>query len=74
MSCKEEYEKYMKIDNGNIENLYYKKYILPESMKDNQYILKKLEEDDMAKLPKNYCKLIVQNYIHRLGLYNIGGS
>ena len=63
MSCKEEYEKYMKIGNGNIDNQYYKKYILPELMQDNRYILKKLEEDDMAKLPANYCKLIVKNYI-----------
>ena len=66
MSCKKEYEKYLNNQYQPIDISHYNDFILPLLMKDNLFILHQMENNKLAELPQNFCKLIVQKYFQHI--------
>ena len=84
MSCKEEYIKYIKLNEKNkylfnildsdIEDLYFEKYILPSLLENNKLIFKKIESSDsnnLSKLPSSFCKTLIYNYFKKINKNSI---
>ena len=70
MSCKEEYEKYIKIQNVDLEIVHFQNYVLPKLLKNNLAILKKIQSnEDSAPLPNSVCRILIQQYLHNRERY-----
>ena len=67
LSCLEEYKKFIN-DYGYNNMSHYKKYVLPVLFADNPYILKKIEKQKLAKLPKSFCNTLIEKYFKSMEL------
>ena len=64
MSCLDEYKKFIK-DNNYDNKEHYIKYVLPDILELHPTLLKKIQMDDTAELPKNFCRQLIQKYIKK---------
>ena len=62
MSCLDEYKKFIKNYNNKE---HYIKYVLPDILESYPTLLKKIQTEDTAELPKNFCRQLMQKYIKR---------
>jgi len=67
ISCLEEYKRFVN-DCGYNNMKHYKESVLPTLLVDHPYILKKIEKQKLAKLPKSFCNTLIEKYFKSLDL------
>ena len=62
MSCINEYRKLL---NDYTYNNYehYNKYVLPKLLVDYPTLLKKIQNEETAQLPRNFCRILIEKYM-----------
>lgn len=64
MSCMDEYKKFIKDNNYNNKE-HYIKYVLPDILELHPSLLKNIQKNDTAELPKKLCRQLIQKYIKK---------